>query len=926
MTALTTREWKRLLLRSKPLPDESFMGFILRLSELNEYDTPTWITREARIGYVAKSCTAASHKSIDLSALAKMTGVDSGGLESLRYPVDKRFSSTSRRLFYDHSVPEHVIRPNRPKICPLCFTDSGYSRRIWELTPVTACPLHRCILLDECLNCTKSISWARREVCRCRCGFDFRETPPVQVDDSGLKVSQHIHLLCGLPTGLTESACNIDDSPLRNLKLQHFLSAVFLIASQFKGFIDTSGKRFSPLKNDDIHVILSRAVGVFDDWPSNYFLFLDWVRSQRGVTRASTGVRKDFGQYVTTLYEQLAAPPFNFLRDAFEEYLTTRWDGGRASLFSRLSETKLNKSRYITRQEAKKLLKIGNHGIEQLIANGKLKGIIRHHKSLRVFLIERNSVQDLRGDLDGAVYLRTLERKLGITRNRILELVNGRILNPLLSPPADAYGDWLFSGKEVKALLRNINERVNRSCSQGSRDAINFSSALKILTMSNIRIAQFVRAILDGELEPCAKSPGTGLTCFLFSKSQLADYASVRGQGRPRDEYCMSEVNKVLGVSYNVAYSLVRKGLLPSHNKPTKSSAETIVTKSDIEHFNSKYILPARMARELNTESGFLTQLLVGIGIQPIQCPRPDGKIQCVFKKRDLQAINLPELVSAAQAKSLMKQKQPPAYSFQKAAELLGIDEELMQELVENGIIKPHKNFLFKKAPYNELQFSGITISKYRRRRIARYMGLVSAQVAADMLGMSESNLFGTYVYKGRLKPVFPNRKQRPSYFRRKDVDALVELRKRTVSTLEAAVILGVNLTCIHKLKDSGMLRPVLGPDVNGFGLNLYLRDDVEKLRTEREVYKAKRISEGGTARFGRPAGPRRSPVQERVRPRISQLVMHWGVKPHGQRISGQRVHSQLVKEGYQVGINTVYVCLRELNRQARIGVAPTVG
>lgn len=907
------------------MPDESFMGFILRLSELNEYDTPTWITREVGIGYVAKSCTAVSHKSIDLSALAKMTGVDLGALESLRYPVDKRFSSTSRRLFYGHSVPQYVIRPDRPKICPACLIDSGYNRRIWELTPVTACPVHRCVLLDECPNCTKCISWARREVCRCKCGFDFRKVSLVQLDDSELRVARQIHLLCSLPTGVTKSTYNIVDTPLRSLELRHFLSAVFLIASQFKGFIDTSGKRFSSFGNSDIHVILSRAMGVFGGWPSKYFLFLDWVRTQRNVTSPSTGVRKDFGQYITALYGQLAASRFNFLRDAFEEYLTTRWDGGRVSLFSRLSKTKLNKSRYVTRQEAKELLKIGNNGIEQFIANGKLKAIIRHHKSSRIFLIERKSVQDLRGDLNGAVYLRTLEKKLGITRNRILELVNGRILNPLLSPPVDSYGDWLFSGREVKALLHIINERVNRSRSLSRRDTVNFSSALMMLTLRNIRIAQFIRAILDGEIIPCAKSSGAGLSCFLFSKSQLADYASTRSQGRPKDEYRMSEVNKVLGVSLNVAYSLIRKGILPSHNKPTKSSSETIVTKSDIDQFNSKYILPARIARELNTESGFLTQLLVGIGIQPIQCLRLDGKIQCVFKKRDLQPINLPELVSAAQANSLMKRKQPPVYSFHKAAELLGIDEELMKELVENGIVKPHKNFLFKKAPYNELRFSGITISKYRRRRIARYIGLVSAQATADMLGMSESNLFGTYVYKGRLKPVFPNRKQRPSYFRRKDVDALVELRKRTVSTLEAAVILGVNLTCIHKLKDSGVLRPVLGPDVNGFGLNLYLRDDVEKLRTEREAYKAKRISEGGTSRFGRPAGPRRSPVQERVRPRISQLVMHWGVKPHGQRISGQRVHSQLVKEGYQVGINTVYVCLRELNRQARIGVAPAV-
>lgn len=906
------------------MPDESLMGFILRLTELNEYDSPTWITREAGIGDIDKSCTAVSHKPIDLSALARITSIDLAELESLRYSVDKRSSSTIGRLFYGFSIPQYVICPDHPKICPTCFIDSAHNRRIWELTPITACPLHKCMLVDECTNCTKRLSWVRREVCRCRCGFDFRECAPVRVKESELKVVRQIHLLCSLPTGLSKSAYNKLDGHLRRLELRHFLSAVFFIAGQFKGFNDTSGKRFSPFRNADTHALLSRAIGVFDSWPSNYLSFLDWLRSQRKVKTASAGVRADFGQFIATLYGQLGVPQFNFMRHAFEEYLTTRWDGGRVASLRRLNKPTRNTCRYISRGEAKKLLKIGDSGIGQLVANGKLKAIVRHQKSCRIFLIERQSALDLKGELNNSFYLKGLERKLGITRNRIIELVEGRVLNPLLNPTIDAYGDWLFSGKEVETLLRKVDGKVNRICGLNGGDVVRFSSALNMLIHHNIRITQFVRAILDGDIEPCAKGAGAGLACFLFSKPQLSAYSAAQGQGRPKDEYRMSEVNKVLGVSHNVAYSLVRKGILPSHYKPTKSSSERIVTTHDINHFNSKYILPVRIARELNTESGFLTDLLVGIGIRPLLCPRPDGKVQCVFRRMDLERINLPELVCAAQVNSMMKQKQPPVYSFQKAAELLEIDERLMQELVENGIIRPHKNYLYKNAPYKELRFSGITISKYRKRRIAQYIGLVSTQVAADMLGMSESNLFGTYAHKGRLQPVHPNRKQRPCYFRRKDVDALVELREKTIITPEAAAMLRVNLTCIHKLKTSGVLRPVSGPGVDGFRLNLYLRGDVEKLRAEREAYKTKRISEGGTTRFGRPAGPRRSPVQERVRPRISQLVGQWGVKPHGQRISGQRVHSQLIKEGYQVGINTVYVCLRELHRQARVGIAPT--
>jgi hypothetical protein len=96
----------------------------------------------------------------------------------------------------------------------------------------------------------------------------------------------------------------------------------------------------------------------------------------------------------------------------------------------------------------------------------------------------------------------------------------------------------------------------------------------------------------------------------------------------------------------------------------------------------------------------------------------------------------------------------------------------------------------------------------------------------------------------------------------------------------------------------------------------LYLRSDVENLYAEREAFKAKRVSEGKSARFGRPAGPNWQPVRKKVGPRIEQLVKKWSVKPKGQPISGQRLRRQLVKEGYRVGINTIYVCLRELRQQ----------
>lgn len=59
------------------------------------------------------------------------------------------------------------------------------------------------------------------------------------------------------------------------------------------------------------------------------------------------------------------------------------------------------------------------------------------------------------------------------------------------------------------------------------------------------------------------------------------------------------------------------------------------------------------------------------------------------------------------------------------------------------------------------------------------------------------------------------------------------------------------------------------------------------------------------------------SPVKEMVAPRIEQILEEWRHRTtHKQRITGTRIHRQLVEEGYQVGITTVRDYLREKRRQ----------
>jgi len=58
--------------------------------------------------------------------------------------------------------------------------------------------------------------------------------------------------------------------------------------------------------------------------------------------------------------------------------------------------------------------------------------------------------------------------------------------------------------------------------------------------------------------------------------------------------------------------------------------------------------------------------------------------------------------------------------------------------------------------------------------------------------------------------------------------------------------------------------------------------------------------------------------VLEKVTPRMDELLEEWGPRTTSkQRITGTRIHQQLIEEGYKVGITTVREYLREKRRQA---------
>src|SRR5436305_358442 len=118
----------KLLVRPKPEKSESFIGYLVRLTELNWYDTPSWIMSLSDIDYTELQWTFSFvfSQSKGHEKLAQLTNRALSDLTQLLYLPAKSFRGYSTEHeygFYGAFLNRSIIRPHGPKICPKCLSE-----------------------------------------------------------------------------------------------------------------------------------------------------------------------------------------------------------------------------------------------------------------------------------------------------------------------------------------------------------------------------------------------------------------------------------------------------------------------------------------------------------------------------------------------------------------------------------------------------------------------------------------------------------------------------------------------------------------------------------------------------------------------------------------------------------------------------------
>src|ERR1051325_3440044 len=279
--------------------------------------------------------------------------------------------------FYGAFFNRSVIRPHCPKVCVKCLAESGYCRRVWDCSLVTVCPIHECLLLDACPKCKRRLKSIRNRLSVCVCGCDWSELQPDLRAEHEIAVSRRIYQLCGLLPLDHHSKERLN--PLESLALQEFVIVLTFIAGLECEMSWATGRpsKSIKLRNEDLHIHITKAYQVFESWPRSFHQFLDEkskgdVRFNPRDGKLDTALEEEFGALFKRLYRDLREPQFDFLREAFAQYLINRLrpqheDGGRVSSVPAYDDDK-----YISVTEARRLLKISHDSTLDLVKTGEI--------------------------------------------------------------------------------------------------------------------------------------------------------------------------------------------------------------------------------------------------------------------------------------------------------------------------------------------------------------------------------------------------------------------------------------------------------------------------------------------------------------------------------------------------------------------------
>lgn len=576
-----------------PFSTESFLGYILRLSQVNGYVSP-W-TLFALAGMKQSEIRTTG---IRCDRLAIIANRNVSELDAIAYSAPEGHPRWCRIL--GHPVVLGDVDLHAPKFCPRCVEEKGFIEAHWDLTLMVACPIHRCLLISRCPKCEKSLRWFRPGLLECEC-----EAQVMDVDQT--IISQELASL----VGVIRRKVLKEKADIANPSLMPLVVLLAMDLRAILSVIRTLGKHRLLADNDrstnDPCQIVTRAAEVLANWPKNFVRLLQDL-GKRMLVGGKSGVCAQFQSIYGSLFKNkaIASPKqIDFLRKAFLEFVTSHWDGGFVDhkLLKALNATASTKKRFITQTEFASRLGVQQSTAVRFLNKQEVPPARIQSGGSRRFLIDSEKMT-ISKTMPGTIYrVREAAKLLGFSVSVLQALkVAGVYEVSNMLPTRAGYHERDIESLSYRLLSLSLTKKV----SMGMTEVIAMRDVLSGRHYSTEIKVSVVPAILSKGIETVANADETagGLLIDRDAYHAFVQLARNRAAGNASSP---AEAAKALLCDASTIPGLMEAGLLEGSKTPTGLR----ITDASIQEFKRTFVSLACLAKELHTTTRALMRRCV---------------------------------------------------------------------------------------------------------------------------------------------------------------------------------------------------------------------------------------------------------------------------------------------------------------------------
>lgn len=585
--------------RPRPVSGESTGGYLMRVAGANGFASV------ARLRSTLKS--SSTEPLAELFERLQLSAEEWAGLYG---PVPRSWS-TSPPL---EGLPATDFNFSCRRWCPTCLGDSCAHEGRWGLKLACVCVRHAVWLRESCPRCGQLQRWSVTYLDRCECGARLAE---VAVEPASAAMAAITARLFGRP--LASSAVGLDQLVrLRPCELSRLI--------RYLGQFGVGSQPAKPGKISDLHrlAVAKRLVeGALD-------LMLEWPKRLDGLLMAThrsggdtPSVKRTFSALYRVLYQELQGPAYQFLRDAFEDYLHRNWWGivcKRNRLF--LSGTVQGHPR-LTMRRAAEVADLAPAVLQQVAQQSLFGESVTLPSGRRFSTLHVDEVAHIASAARGAQSMAQLARTLELPASRTRELVAAGVIAPLIARSGDSRpAAWLFAHSEIDRFMIEPAE-------VSDREAVSLRHVLRYGQLRTGDAAEIVRAVLEQRLTTWGRSSEAVPIGRALLDREVLRHWLIRRRSQGSD-MSIDQASRVLGIKQQTAYDLVRRGMLRSVRSDRECRR---ISTADLEGFRVRYVSLVDLA---NAEKCAPRALLPRINARPVCGPSVDGARQYFFRRSDL--------------------------------------------------------------------------------------------------------------------------------------------------------------------------------------------------------------------------------------------------------------------------------------------------